>query len=219
MKRYGDELWESFCSANGVRCEPIGETSEPRPDYIACRAERDFLVEVKTLKPNDEERSINARRKAGEVVVSGAVPGERLRREIRAANRQFKPLLSQRQLATLLVVFNDTGCSLHTKPYSVMTAMQGLDVVGVRVPLDRGMRPGFGATRSGPERAMRPDANTSTSALGILTEVQAGSLRLDVYHNRFAVTPLELAVFRGIGHQFCLPENGTNSVDASWVER
>jgi hypothetical protein len=105
----------------------------------------------------------------GEVVVLAATPGGKLRPAIREANRQLKQLLEGRAIPTILVVYNNTECSLHTQPYAVMTAMQGLDVVDVVVPAQPGEPLRWGAVRSGGAgRAMRPDANTSTSAVAVL---------------------------------------------------
>jgi hypothetical protein len=178
-----------------------------------------LLVEVKTLEPNNEERLILARRACGEVVAGGGTPGERLRRELRSANAQLRPLAAGRQIPTLLVVLNNTDCKIHTHSYSVMTAMQGLDVIDVQVPADPSVLPVFGRVHSGPERAMRRDANTSTSGVAILREVGAEDIRLDVYHNRFAAVPLDPNGLRIAGvTQFRLPDGAANSIEASWMK-
>src|SRR4051794_31163144 len=97
--------------------------------------------------------------------------------------------------------------------------MQGLDVIDVSGPRDPAVRPTIGPTRSGPERAMRPDANTSTSAIAVIDELGSEKARLAVFHNRHATVPIPVNVFRTLGvAQFRLPEDSTNSLDAPWSE-
>jgi hypothetical protein len=218
MTTAGDSLFEKFCSRRGVRCDRIPESHVQRPDYDVQIVDYRLIAEVKTLEPNSEERSINARRARGEYVAGGGKPGERLRREIRSANSQLRALAKDKGLPTLLVVFNKTGCSLHTRPYSVMTAMQGIDCVEVSVPANRVERPEFGQTRSGPERAMRHNANTSTSGIAIVDDTLPDGC-LDVYHNTFATVPLNPDLMRLSGlRQFRLPPAIENSIGAPWLE-
>lgn len=219
MKTPGDQLFESFCSLRGIECKRIPEGQSKTPDYALRVGAHRLLAEVKTLEPNQEEEEVNARRARGEIVVGGGTPGERLRREIRTANAQLKAMASAEGVPTLLAVFNNTGCSIQTDPYSVMTAMRGLDVIDVTVPHDPAERPTFGPTHSGPERAMRPDANTSTSAIAVLHDLGSEGIRIAVFHNRYATVPISPDVLRIPGvAQFRLPERATNSLNAPWSE-
>ena len=219
MKTLGDQLFEAFCSLRSVGCERIPEGTSKSPDYALRLGVHRLIAEVKTLEPNEQEREVQTRRARGEIVASGGTPGERLRREIRSANNQLKALAAVGGVPTMLVVFNNTGCGIHTDGYSVMTAMQGLDVIDVSVPRDPSLRPTFGPTRSGPERAMRHNANTSTSAIAILHDCGPHDLRLAVYHNRYASMPIPPEVLRIPGvAQFRLPEGVTNSLEAPWSE-
>jgi hypothetical protein len=219
MKTPGDQLFEDFCSRRGIECNRIPEGPSKTPDYKLRVGAHRLLAEVKTLEPNQQEREVNARRARGEIVARGGTPGERLRREIRSANAQLKAVASTEGVPTLLVVFNNTGCRIHTHPYSVMTAMQGLDVIDVSVPRDPARRPTFGPTHSGPERAMRPDANTSTSAIAVLHDLGSEGMQLAVFHNRHATVPLTTDVLRIAGVvQFRLPEGATSSLEAPWSE-
>ena len=213
-----ERLFESFCEAHGVWCRRVTEATEPRPDYELEIAGQPVVAEVKQFDPNEEERSAADRIARGEVVVLGATPGGRLRRVIGDANGQLRQLLADRSIPTILVVYNNTECSLHTQPYAVMTAMQGLDVVDVVVPMHPGEPLRWDAVRSGSGRAMRPDANTSTSAVAVLVVFNPKEFGLTVYHNRFAACPLDpnLMRFPGVRH-FRLPI-ATNSVDRAWDE-
>jgi hypothetical protein len=66
---------------------------------------------------------------------------------------------------------------------------------------------------------MRADANTSTSAVAVLRDVDINDFQLAIYHNRHATSQLEPRLMRFPGVvQFRLPEGVTNSVDAQWEE-
>lgn len=219
MTTSGDRLFELFCSHQGIRCVRIAESTTKRPDYKIDVGGQRIFTEVKTLEPNADERAINARRAGGEIVVGGGIPGERLRRSIRTANSQLKSIAAGTGCATLLAVFNNTDCTIHTDPYSVMTAMQGLDVIEVSLAADPAIRPAFGPTRSGPGREMRRGVNTSTSAIAVLCERAPEDVTLLVYHNRYAAVPLQHDVLRIAGvRQFRLPDAINNSLDAQWSE-
>ncbi len=219
MSSPGPRLFEAFCTLRGIWCGAIPEATAKRPDYELRINGQMVIVEVKTLEPNPEERVVNARRARGEIVAGGGSPGERLRREIRSANKQLKAVVAGRPIPTMLVVFNNSGCGIHTDAYSVMTAMQGLDVIDVSVPADPALRPTFGPTHTGGEKAMRYDANTSTGAVAILHDLASNDLRLHVFHNRFAAMRLEPQLLRidGIA-QFSLPAGVTSSLEAPWAE-
>lgn len=213
-----ERLFESFCQVHSLACRRVPTTSKPRPDYELEIETQRILVEIKQFDPNREEQAYIARRvSGGKQTALGGKPGERLRRAICTANSQLKQLLSGRLLPTMLIVYNNTPCLLHTAPYAVMTAMRGLDVVDVEVPSDRSESPRFGHTRSGPERAMRADANTSTSAVAVLSEGDADEFFLAVFHNQYAASPLNprLMRFPDVVH-FRLPKEATNSVNAQW---
>jgi hypothetical protein len=217
MSTRSEQLFESFCRVHGVACRRVSEATSPRPDYVLELEGQHVLAEVKQFDPNKEERAAIQRRAKGEHVALGGKPGARLRDAIGSANTQLRELLAGRSMSTILVVYNNTPCSLHTQPYAVMTAMQGLDVVDLEVPIDPSESPRFGDTRSGPERKMRVDANTSTSAVAVLTDLDLNEFRLAVYHNRHAASPLEPRVMRfpGVVH-LRLPQDASNSVEAQW---
>ena len=219
MKTKGDQLFETFCLARGIQLAQIPEGKRKSPDFLARIDASDFIVEVKTLEPNKEEAEVIARRARGEIVAGGGTPGERLRREIREANRQFKAY-GCAELPTLLVVYNDTDCSIHCDPYSVMTAMQGLDVIDITFPLNRSESPSWESPRSGlVGRVIREGINTSTSAIAVLQVNDWTDVMLRVFHSEYARTPLPIDLLRLPGvAQFRLPVASRNSVDARWVE-
>jgi hypothetical protein len=219
MNTKSELLFESFCRIYGIQYQRVHETTEPRPDYELIIEGQQILAEIKQFDPNADEREAMERRARGEQVVWGSKPGERLRRAIRSANTQLRQLLAGRSIPALLVVYNNTPCSLHTRPYAVMTAMQGIDVVDMLVPASLNLSPTFADTRSGPGREIRADANTSTSAVAVLRDVDINEFQLAIYHNRHATSQMAPRLMRFPGVvQFRLPEGVTNSVDAQWEE-
>ena len=219
MNTKSQVLFEAFCRVHSIQCQSVPETTEPRPDYELVIEGRQVLAEIKQFDPNTEEREAMELCARGEQVVFGTKPGKRLRGAIRAANTQLRQLLSGRSIPTLLIVYNNTPCSLHTRPYAVMTAMQGVDVVDLLVPASLNLSPTFGDTRSGPGREMRADVNTSTSAVAVLREIDINDFQLAIYHNRHATSPLEPSLMRFQGVvQFRLSEGASNSVAVQWEE-
>jgi hypothetical protein len=208
----------SFSDQVGWRIEPIPRAKTRTPDLKVSVAEYEFVVEVKTLMPNKEERAANERSAKGQIGTRGCTPGKRVKGVINDANEQIKAVAGESP--AMLVIFNATGTSLHTKPYSVMTAMQGLDVVDVLVSSDPAIRPLISnETRSGPGRAMAPAWNSSTSAVAVIQEDAEGSPILLVFHNQHAAKKLEPDAIRSPRvHQFSLPPDAKNSVESEWMK-
>ena len=87
----------------------------------------------------------------------------------------------------------------HTDPYSILTAMRGLDVVDVQVPHDPRLSPRFGALRSGPRKKMTATDNTSTSAIACPVQVAGHEWHVDLFHNRHAARSFQAASLAGAG--------------------
>ena len=168
-------------------------------------------------RPNTEEIALTRRSAQGEIVAFGSTPGERIRREVREANRQLKKATGG-NLPALVVIFNNTDCSLHTDPYAVMTAMQGIDTIQVTVPPNLTESPTIGPTVSGRERGMRPDVNTTLSGIAVLRGNNPDNVHVAVFHNRFARCPLDWGTLRlPRTRQFRIPKDANNSLVA-WEE-
>jgi hypothetical protein len=217
MATTSEQLFEVLYEQIAVKWVRIPEANERRPDYKIYTNGTRIITEIKQSDPNEEEKGLEKRQRKGEVVIFGATPGERIRRALRAANPQLKQL-SCGELPALLVIYNNSPCSLHTDPYSVMTAMRGIDMIPVSVPKDKSLSPTFGDPLSGQERGMRPDANTTVGAIAVLRAVSPEHCHLDIYHNQFAKTPLDRDLLRhpSIRH-FGIPPDTSNSL-SGWEE-
>jgi hypothetical protein len=221
MRDPGESLFEKFCAETGLKYERVQEAAglgERRPDYrVDGRDGTLFWAEVKALMPNEREADELRRKKAGEVVVHGGTPGERLRRLIGKANPQLRALANDGAPGVLFVFNDEPHLSWHVDPYSVLTAMRGLDVVDVFVPRDPRESPRFGELRSGPGKKMTEHANTSTSALVCVELWRGTETAVNVFHNRHASIPLPVSVLAGPPfRQWCMAddERDWESLDA-----
>jgi hypothetical protein len=189
----GEAMFERLCAALDLTSSRVAAASilgKRRPDFLVEGMDGTvFYAEVKTISPNTDEADMILRNRRGEVVSAGGTPGERVRSLIGKANGQLKAMEDGRP--GVLVVFNpEIFLRWHTDPYFILTAMRGLDVVDVRVPLDPRHPPQFGELRSGPKKRMTPDANTSTAAVICPIEVGIDEWRVDAFHNHHATIPL-----------------------------
>ncbi len=185
-KTESEQLFEDLCSSLAIPWSRVAEAGDRRPDYEVHLLGHRMVVEVKQFDPNPEEKKAARQREAGKVVAVGTRPGDRIRKAIQSAATQLKAL-SDGAAPALLVVHNNVPLTRqHTDPYSVATAMQGLDVVPVDVPHDLSMQPQFQAARSGPGKKMTEQANTTISGIAVLELDPNGDPALHVYHNRLA---------------------------------
>jgi hypothetical protein len=207
-----EELFRRFCGSQGWRVEKIDEHSVAEgskvPDFRLQLADGvGIVVEVKQFDPNPEELAAAQGRGSG---VLGGKPGHRLRQVISKANNQLKAL--GQSDPGMVVVYNRTPCSLHDNSYAALTAMRGLDVIEYHVPSDPGAPIVPVRERSGPGKKLTPEMNTSVSCIAVLREFFDGvavpfglpglespetagdrGYALAVYHNRFAMYPLDPA--------------------------
>ena len=189
-----ERLFFRFCESRGWRVERIDSHASPEgekaADFRMVLAEGavEVTVEVKHFEPNQEEM---------EGGVQGGVPGERIRRKISRANKQLKA--SSRDGPAMLVLHDLSGNHTNTHSYAVLTAMQGLDVITYFVPKDPIEPLVRGPMRPGPRRKLTADRNTSISCIAVMREFWPESAQetgipeyaLAVYHNQFAVNPLD----------------------------
>jgi hypothetical protein len=190
-----ERLFARFCDSVGIQCVRISAAIGPgelRPDYsLVGRLGTSVVAEVKQFDPSPEEKTLMERSHRGEVVVTGGVPGARLREVIDKANAQLKAL-SHGEKPGILVVYNNVSASSHhTDPYAVLTAMRGLDVVPVLVPHNPMHSPTFLEARPGPKKKLRADANTHISAIAVLFGEADDMLGMVLYHNPHARVPLD----------------------------
>lgn len=218
QKTEAELRFEDLCARAELACTPIPTSKvhgERTADYRLAVPGYEVVAEVKQFDPNPEEARANTARAAGKYHAMGGKPGDRVRKAIRSGAPQLKRI-SEGRLPAMLVVYNASGVSMHTAPYSVATAMDGFDVIDVLVPKEVSEPLQFGAARSGPGKKMTESDNTTISAIAVLGYNLDESLRLDVYHNRHARNPLRPELLRAPQVSHWRRPDGGRSSTAAW---
>jgi len=218
MTQNAEQVFIELCDQAGIRWRriPTAEKDrEKRPDYEIEVSGNYVVVEVKQFDPNREEKKALADlEKQHFAAFPTRKPGGRVRKAIDKAAPQLKAL-SKGKLPTVVAVLSNVLDS-HVDPYDIMTAMKGLDTVPVTVPKDSNVQPSFGDPKSGPDKRMTTNHNTTISAVAVIRKAPEAGYVLDVYHNNFAANPIDPAWLRrpDIRH-WKIPEGSASSL-ISW---
>jgi len=177
-KTSSENQWELLCASHGLVCTRVPTASsrgERRPDYEVLGLDGTrFLVEVKEITATRDEAAQISKLNSDLVGEFHAEPGARVRPLIDRANRQLKTLAQGREPGVLVVYNESPFLRHHTEPYAILTAVRGLDVVPVTVPLDPERSPVFHRVRPGPKKRLTSRMNSSISA--ILIPAATGAL-------------------------------------------
>jgi len=191
MRSHGEmavRAWRSVCRVAQWKLRSIPESDRAKTaDYRIWSANRPFVAEVKQLNPNRDEAKLEARARAGERIVFGHEPGDRLRPLISAANRQIRPVARAGEPG-LLVVY-DTRLVTPVEPYDVLTAMYFLQTVDLQVHPDPSTPLAKVGERFGPKRGVAASYNRAVSAVVIIPQQPRPERRVYIFHNRFADVP------------------------------
>ena len=196
-------LFEDYCDRAGIDWNRIKKKDGAKtPDYELVIDGRTIIAEVKEIKRNKEEQeSYRLMNEHGEGNALKVEPGARVRKKINVSSPQIKAKTKGRHPG-ILVLYNNGQIAGHLSSRQIMTAMYGQMVVDMAIPPDTSISPYITGARLGKKRKMTNDANTSISAIGALVVVTAPDLELElhIYHNAFAVVPVDpiLLTCRGI---------------------
>lgn len=193
------ELFESLCRRLGIRCERIPESEKPTPDYNIFPCGEQVACEIKQINPNEKDKEYERdmrEGRGGSYHFSGNI-GDRVRNKINKAAPQLQES-SREGYPTLLVLYNNTGVSVHTEWYHIKIAMYGYDTVIMGVPQDPSRSPYTKDRKSGESKKMTPEHNTSISAIGVI-EPHDDMIKFIVYHNVHARNPLSPSLIQGEG--------------------
>lgn len=193
MSKTASEIhFENLCHDLCIPLKRIAETSGKTPDYECIIDEQLIIVEVKEITRNkEEEESHRVFQERGYGNALSTIPGDGVRKKISESSPQIKAR-SKSKYPSLLVLFENGSNVGHLDPYSIRVAMYGLEQVHIAVPIDTSVSPYATGISYGPKRKMTGEHNTSISAIGVLFVTETNTIMLHVYHNRFAVVPLEL---------------------------
>ena len=169
-------LFESFCAANGVRCNRVKAGATPTPDYRLSVGDHAVYVEVKQIDVDPDFRATNG--------VSSRQVGEHVRRKIADARGQMQVAAASGHAAILLIYNNLDPLQLFgTEQHDFLCAMYGELTISLRAGNAAGSYYGRNST-------LRSGHNASFSAVGHLYRRREG-LAVRLYENFFAKFPLE----------------------------
>jgi hypothetical protein len=210
-KTRSEELFEQYCKRNGYSVEAIPTGQEKSSDYSIRACGHEIIVEVKELRPNDDDlRRIKEWRERG-ATGGGDRPGRRAHELIKRAARQ---LGRYRDLGVPCVALLYDNIAVdgyrpgtpnrHFDPAFIDFGMYGLQTVILSVSREQIRSIGDGR---GGKRQATASERTYLSAVAVLYEGEVPEQNfLVVYHNYFAAHPLPREVFSGrLDHHFRKP--------------
>ena len=187
--------FERLCELKGIRAAPIRRAAKtPTPDYRVWVCPKCYIVELKQLDPNDEDkRQRRELRTTGRTAWRNLTPGDRVGKKIKKARPQLT-VWAKRRVPTLLVLFDNTINLLgnYIDPYEIKVGMYGRDIFQL----------GAGWVSGG-----KTTVTTSFSAVAVLFPQHPDDPNkapyLVLYHNHRAAIPLEPeCVARVTEHQY-----------------
>ena len=199
-----EQLFESLCSGKAIPCRKIPTGLSKTPDYEIVLGFQRVAVEVKQLDENEQDKGVNRALDAGRDTGGVTAPTSRLRKKIAEGYRQLKAVARDGQ-PCLLVVYNNSGFLNFIDAFTVTTAMFGS--FGVRLGLTTKGYPEV--IRQGFMDKQKITRNTCKrlSAIGVLKAANSRSLELVIYHNPYAVAPIQPATITALAaSQFLHPD-------------
>ena len=174
QKTESELLFETFCANNRLDWAPHGTGTTPTPDYRLDLAGATVYVEVKEIE--SEAGFIPGGRQTRTV-------GEHVRRKISEAKAQLQAA-SQAGFPTILLVYNsiDPCQAFGTEDQDFTFAMYGEWTVFFK---NGEIEDSFNGRNS----SLRPNANTSFSAVGHLRRTENG-VKVKIFENAHARIPL-----------------------------
>ena len=191
---YTERLFEEFLVDNQVEYRRVPVEDHPTPDFEVSLSGHELAVEVKQIDMNAEDRRVLSEIRAGQTA-SYWIPN-RVRGKLKHVSRQLQRAAAAER-PTIVVLYSNVALYEHGGAEEVLEAMFGQRTVTVSSPVDRSAPPAVVRVHAGGARSVTPSQNTSLSAVGILGRKDA-PIRLHVYHNPFARTPLPTALLTGL---------------------
>lgn len=187
-----EKLFERFCLQQDFSYSRINEGASKSPDYSLTICNQVIIVEIKQIDLNKEEKRVLAQPDeewSDYDVYHWGIPGERVRKKIKAALPQLKAL-SSGNLPTLLVLYDNVKFWPELlDEYAIRVAMHGIEtaIVSPKVAPEGGAK--VIKRWYGHRKQVSEIHCTSLSAIGVLEE-KGTKITLDIYHNHYALVPL-----------------------------
>lgn len=189
QRTVSENIFERFCADIGLPCKPVPRAvGKKTPDFDLELNGNIVVAELKQLDPNDSEKALFCRARETGSASGFVATDERIRIKINEANHQLKAR-SGGCLPSLVVLY-DNGTFGGIDSTDIKTAMFGDEKVIVTCANNevRHVTP----LHAGGGRRMTEQCNTTISAVGLLHGPLESAL-LSVFHNHFAVNPIDPA--------------------------
>jgi len=190
-KTLSEQLVEEFCNRHCLAFRRIKVAQKPgnrRPDYAIKVGGGWCILEVKELAPNNEDNSLLEELKQGIIKGRWVAPGKRLRGPIRGAEHQLRKFAA-RKLPTI-ICFLDMTISFHVEDFHIRAAMFGDETLYFAVAPETGTGQFLGSA-PGRNAMLRRYERRTVSAVAVLRQPSGSELVVDLYHNPFAVVPID----------------------------
>jgi len=188
-----EKKFEQYCNENSIPFTPLSPGECKTPDYEIEICDERVIVEVKELRPNDDEqKAIHDMNETGSATW-GETVGKRVRYKIDKAKRQIERLCANKCPGILLLYDARFNLVRSISPYEIEVGMYGFEAIDIYVPEIPIEEPRFGKHRFGNGKKLKRNSCKYISAIGVLRERSDDRLHLDIYHNHFADKPLPLA--------------------------
>ncbi len=185
-KTQGEIQFEEYCNLTQIeftKTPTRSDKKERTADYMIKIGEQEIITEIKDFDPTDED-SINMEKfkSEGFFISKTFKPGNKIREKINNAKGQLK-----KDKANLIVLYdnrNDIVASIYD--YEIKVAMYGLETFLLNTS-EKNSAPQMVSKIFGKSSTIQTNKNTRISAIGILK-----NKLLQIYHNCFAVNPLNV---------------------------
>ena len=198
-----ENLFERFCRERDIQLRRLEESDFKTPDYEIRVDLLSVAVEVKQFEPTAKERKLIQQLRQNR---SGAYHAnmDRPRNSILSAAKQLRAHMRRRQPPIpAMVVLYDTldGLLGYLDSDNIAQCMYGPECFHFRMPESDSefsqYIPEFVGASLGGKRIVTDQHNTILSAVAVLRfEQSANYLSMRVFHNRYALVPLQPSYFR-----------------------
>lgn len=212
-----EKLFEDFCSNKSIYFERIHpEENVRKADYFIWRKNYKLIVEITQLDLNDEEKELLQKMKTQKSIAYWPSTEDRIRQKIKDKKDQIKNLVNKHNLASLLIIFDNREILTDISNDSMKYAMYGKDshVIYYQGDLENSW---YGGDKFGGSRRLTKNQKKYISALGNLYFLKS-KLKLAIYHNYYAVNPIDIDRFKLFADYQYKIENPHNGNQKDWCQ-
>jgi hypothetical protein len=224
-----EQLFENYCQIHGYSATRIPADLESirTPDYKVEAFGHSFIIEVKELQPNEEDKRRIRELIEKHFTVGGGTPGKRVFEKIKNAAGQLSKHKDSGLPCVLLLYDNIVvdGTRLHYQNYLLDPCFIDYGIYGLHsVILSKpnsypAENPRYVGEGRGDKRQLTENQRLYISAVSVLYENQkSGEPFILTYHNFFAKVKLPFDIFSDPYDHHYIKPNHPNLAPQDWVE-